>query len=145
MMAPIFALVHWGFLVVEPLQSSRPIAEIVRRVAGPEDPVVVQEPYEYMWVGGITFYAKRMVSILKDPRFEGASARRREPPDRFLDRQQLQALWASGRHVVVVADEGGGLRAALDRLRPAEVVGRSGGRAVLRPSAAGRETLDAGR
>jgi 4-amino-4-deoxy-L-arabinose transferase-like glycosyltransferase len=138
MMAPLFALIHWGFLVVEPLQSSRQLAGIVQGVAGPGDPVVFQEPYEYMWVGGITFYAKRMVSILKDPRFEGVPGRRREPPDRFLDRQQLEALWASGRRVVVVADERGGVEAALDRLRPAELVGRSGGRVVLRPQTAGR-------
>ncbi|HYB72369.1 MAG TPA: glycosyltransferase family 39 protein [Candidatus Sulfotelmatobacter sp.] len=138
MMAPILALVHWGFLVVEPWQSSRPVAEIVQRMAGPDDPVVFQEPYEYMWVGGITFYARRMVFILKDPRFEGAPARRREPPERFLDRRQLEALWASGRRVVVVADERGGVEAALGRVRPAEVLGRAGGRVVFRPRDVGR-------
>ncbi len=138
MMLPLFALVHWGFLVAEPFHTSRALAQIVRRAAGPEDAVVVQEPYEYMWVGGITFYAKRTVSILKDSRFDGVPARRREPPDRFLDREQLLALWASGRRVVVVADEHGDVEAVLARIRPAEVVGRAGGRVVFHPAAAGR-------
>ena len=142
MMVPLFGLVHWGLLVMEPFQSSRPIAQMVQRAAGPDDPVVLQEPHEYMWVSGLTFYTGRMAYILKDPRFDGVAARRREPPDRFLDRRQLQALWTSGRRVVVVADERGDLAAALDRVRPAEVVGRSGGRVVFRSTTPGRE--DAG-
>ncbi len=145
MMAPVLALVHWGFLQVEPFQSTRAVAEIVRRAAGPQDPVVFQEPHEYMWVGGITFYARRPVYILKDPRFEGVAARRREPPERFLDQDALLDLWTSGRGVVVVADAAGGVPAVLHQARPAVVLGQSSGRVVLRPSTAGRQTHDAGR
>ncbi len=142
MMAPVFVLIHWGFLVMEPYQSSRPIAEIVQRAAGPGDAVVVQEPHEYMWVAGITFYTQRMVTILKDPKFEGVAAVSREPAERFLNREELRALWASGLPLVVVADERGDVGAMLGRVRPAEVVGRAGGRVVLRPSTAGRQTLE---
>lgn len=147
MMAPVFVLVHWGFLQVEPFQSTRPAAEIVRRAAGPEDPVVLQEPHEYMWVGGITFYTGRPVLILKDPKFEGVAARRREPPDRFLDRDALLQLWVSGRRVVVVADGAGQVPAVLHQARPAVVLGQSGGRVVLRPETldAGSQTLETGR
>ncbi len=145
MMAPLFALVHWGFLSVEPFQSTRAVAEIVRRAADPGDPVVFQEPHEYMWVGGITFYTKRPVVIVKDPKFEGVAARRREPPDRFLDREGLIALWRSGRPAVVVAAGHGDLPAVLHQARPAVVLGQAGGRVVLRPSTAGRQTRDAGR
>jgi len=135
MMAPLFALIHWGFLLVEPYQSTRAVAELVRRVAGPDDPVVFEEPHEYMWVGGLTFYTKRTVHILKDPKFEGVAARRREPPDRFLDREALLALWTSGRRVVVVAESGGDVPAVLHEARPAVVVGQSGTRVVLRTKA----------
>jgi len=107
----------------------------VIRVARPDDPVVFQEPHEYMWVGGITFYARRPVLILKDPKFDGVAARRREPPDRFVDREGLLRLWTSGRRVVVVADGGGDLPAVLHQARPATVLGQSGGRVVLRPRA----------
>jgi 4-amino-4-deoxy-L-arabinose transferase-like glycosyltransferase len=145
MLAPVFALVHWGFLVVEPFQSSRALAEIVRRAARPEDPVVYEEPYEYMWVGGITFYGRRPVLIVKDPRFGAVPERRREPPDRFLDRAGLLRLWTSDHRVVVVAQGAGNLPAILHEARPASVLGQSGGRVVLRPSApdAGQSTLDA--
>jgi 4-amino-4-deoxy-L-arabinose transferase-like glycosyltransferase len=145
MMVPLCVLIHWGFLVVEPYQSSRAVAEMVGRAAGPDDPVVLEEPHEYMWVGGLAFYTKRAVLILKDPKFERVGARRREPPDRFLDREGLLALWASGRRVVVVADGGGDLPAVLHEVRPAAVVGQSGTQVVLRPSSAGRATRDAGR
>ena len=141
MMVPFFALVHWGFLTMEPFQSTRAVAEIIRRVARPDDPVVFQEPHEYMWVGGITFYARRPVLILKDPKFDGVAARRREPPDRFVDREGLLRLWTSGRRVVVVADGGGDLPAVLHQARPATVLGQSGGRVVLRPRAPDAGTL----
>lgn len=145
MMVPLSALIHWGFLVVEPYQSSHAVAGMVRRSAAPDDPVVLEEPHEYMWVGGLAFYTKRAVQILKDPKFDGVGARRREPPDRFLDRQELLALWTSGRRVVVVADSGGDLPAVLHEARPAVVVGQSGSQVVLRPSTAGRSIPDAGR
>lgn len=105
MMIPFFFLVHWGFQVMQPFNSSKDIAEVIRRAAGPEHTVVFQEPHEYMWVGGITYYTKRLVHILKDPRYDMASARRREPPERFLDTDQFLALWTSERPVLLVSDE----------------------------------------
>ena len=126
MMVPFFAMVHWGFLVVEPYQSSKPIAEILDR-SPPADVVVFQEPHEFMWVGGITYYTKRMVDILKDPRFEGAAAVRREPPERFLDPEALMKLWGSGRRTILVADDSRlQLVEALSHLRPVEILGRAG-------------------
>jgi hypothetical protein len=87
------------------------------------------------------------VLILKDPKFEGVAARRREPPDRFLDRDALLQLWVSGRRVVVVADGAGQVPAVLHQARPAVVLGQSGGRVVLRPETldAGSQTLETGR
>lgn len=126
MTAPLFLMIHWGFLVVEPFHSSARTAEIVTRAAGPEDVVVFQEPYEYMWTSGITYYAKRYVHILKDPRFEGVASRLREPPDRFLDGAGLQRLWASGKKVVFVGETTrGDLTDFLNQAGPVTVVGRS--------------------
>ncbi|GKT06839.1 glycosyltransferase family 39 protein [Desulforhabdus sp. TSK] len=131
MMVPFFLLVHWGFLAVEPFQSTRPIAEIVRTHAGPDDMVVFPEPHEYMWVGGITFYAGRSVHILKDPRFDGLESRRREPPDRFLDESEFLKLWGSSQRVLVVTEAEGKLQGLLTRLGDVKVLGKTGGRVVL--------------
>lgn len=131
MMVPVFILAHWGFCVVEPYQSSRAVAEILDRSARP-DFVVYQEPYEFMWIGGITYYSNRMIYVLKDPRFEGLAVKRREPPERYLDKDRLLALWNSGKRIAVVLDESKkDLMAALSDARPAEVLGRSGNMVVL--------------
>lgn len=103
-MIPFLMMVQWGFTAMEPFQSTKGVAEIVRSVAGPDDCVVYQEPHEYMWVGGITYYTGRNVCILKDPRFDNVTTRRREPPERFLDRSMLRDRWQSREKVVVVAD-----------------------------------------
>jgi len=81
-----------------------PDREIVRQAATPDHIVVFTEPHEYMWVGGITYYTKRLVHILKDPRYDHVSARRREPPERFLDTTEFTTLWTSGKPVLLVAD-----------------------------------------
>lgn len=126
MTAPLFLMIHWGFVVVEPFHSSAQTAAIVNRVAGPDDIVVFQEPHEYMWTSGITYYTKRYVHILKDPRFEGLTTRRREPPERFLDSSGLQRLWASGKKVVFVGDPNrGNLADVLAQAGPVKDVGRS--------------------
>lgn len=104
MMAPIFVLVHWGFLVMEPFQSSRPVAEILNRLDG-DEVIVCLEPREYMWLGGVTFYTKRLVYVLTDPKFDGGGDHRRQPPDRFLKPEQFAQLWKSGKKVVLVLDQ----------------------------------------
>ena len=103
MMAPIFILVHWGFLVMEPSQSSRPIAEMLKR-APPIEVIVFQEPREYSWISGIVFYSKCMVHVLKDSRFDADKSRHREPPERFLDGEEFMDLWKSGKSVALVMD-----------------------------------------
>lgn len=131
MMIPLFAMIYWGFLVMEPFMSSRPIAEIVNRHTMPGDILVFQEPHEYMWVGGITFYTKRLVHILKDPKFEGVAARRREPPERFLDREEFLNLWLSNTRVLLVADETSGLDTYLASQGVMKLKGKAGGRMVM--------------
>jgi hypothetical protein len=126
MMVPLFVFVHYGFLVMEPFMSTRPVAELVQRSAGPEDLVIVREPAEYMWIGGITYYTKRMVYILKRPDYDLLPAQRREPADRFLDREGLAALWKSGKRVLLIADAdvASDLRPLLSGVGPVEVIGR---------------------
>ncbi len=132
MMAPFFAMVLWGFTAVNPVQSGWKTAQTVKQAAGPDDMVVFQEPYEYMWTGGITYYTKRMVYILRDPRFDGIKGRLREPLERFLDLDTLLDLWNSKRKVVVVADEADGdVVGTLEKAGHAEILGKSGTHTVL--------------
>ncbi|HBZ56353.1 MAG TPA: hypothetical protein DEO88_13180 [Syntrophobacteraceae bacterium] len=86
----------------------------------------MREPAEYMWIGGITYYTKRMVYILKRPDYDLMPAQRREPADRFLDREGLAALWKSGKRVLLIADEdvASDLRPLLSGVGPVEVIGR---------------------
>lgn len=142
MMAPIFVMVHWGFILMEPFQSSRPVADILKRT-GPADIIVFQEPREYSWTSGLVFYTKRYIHVLKDPRFDGDHSRRREPPERFLDQGELLKLWESGRSVALVLEnswEGEALR--LLRFEPVNVVGRLGARVVI---ATGRAAAGSGK
>lgn len=132
LMAPLLVMVHWGFLAMEPFASSKPVAQMVMSVAGPQDIVIMQEPHEHMWVGGITYYMKRTVHLLKDPRFEGVSSRRREPPDQFLDDEQMLKYWTSPRRVVVVTEENRrNIDTLLDQASDMHEVGRSFDRRVF--------------
>ncbi len=131
MMAPIFILVHWGFLVMEPFQSSQPAAEALNRLA-PVDVMVCQEPREYIWLAGITFYTRGTLYVLKDPRFDEANVRRRKPVEKFLSQEELSRLWQSGKRVALVLEETDENAAArLSQLGPGRVVGRFGTRVVV--------------
>lgn len=131
LMVPLFIMIHWGFIVMQPFMSSRDVARIVSRNASPTDTVVFQEPHEYMWVGGLTFYTKRMVHIFKDPRLDGIASRKREPAELFLDRNGLEKLWDSGKKVLVVADEDGELATLVKGERTAQEIWHGGGRVVF--------------
>ena len=131
MMAPIFILVHWGFMVMEPFQSSRQVAEILKGLGG-DVVIVCPEPREYMWLGGITFYTNRMVYVLTDPKFDDNGSHRRKPADRFLNPEQLQRLWKSEKEVVLVLDQPDEKAAAgLLQLGRGHVVARIGSRVIV--------------
>ncbi len=126
MMIPFFMLTQWGFRVVEPYHSSKAVALMAADYAGEEDIIVFEEPHEYMWVGGMAYYTERPVHILKDPKFDGLSSRRREPPERFLNREDLLGLWASSRKVVLVGTDVEALATELSRVTPPRTIGGSG-------------------
>jgi 4-amino-4-deoxy-L-arabinose transferase-like glycosyltransferase len=131
MMAPIFILVHWGFLVMEPFQSSKPVAELLKRVP-PLEVIVFQEPREYSWISGIVFYSKRMVHVLKDPRFDSDKSRHREPAERFLDQEDLVKLWQSGKCVALVMDhESEDQATKLSQCGPVDELGSLGTRVIV--------------
>ncbi len=126
MMIPFFLLTQWGFRVVEPYHSSKAVALIAAEHAGEHDMIIFEEPHEYMWVGGMAYYTQRPVYILRDPKFDGLSSRRREPPERFLGREDLLRLWASSRKVVLVGTDVEALVSELARTAPPRIIGSNG-------------------
>ena len=116
---------------MEPFQSSRPVAEALTRL-DPVDVIVCQEPREYLWLAGITFYTRGTLYVLKDPRFDEANGRRRKPAEKFLSQAELSLLWQSGKRVALVLEETEENAAArLSQLGPGRVVGRFGTRVVV--------------
>jgi hypothetical protein len=131
MMAPIFILVHWGWLVMEPFQSSRPLAQMLTRVP-PLEFIVFQEPREFSWTSGIVYYTKRMVHVLRDPKLEMDKSRHREPPERFLNEEEFLELWGSGKSVALVMDHSWDDRASkLAQFGPVDEIGTLGTRVVV--------------
>lgn len=127
----IFPLIQWGFRATEPVNSLREVAGIALSAAEPADTLVFQEPHEFMWVGGMAYYTRRPVLILKEPAFEGVAARRREPRERFLDLDQVASLWHSPAKVVLVLEENGYAHAQQARFPASVLIGRAGGYVVL--------------
>jgi 4-amino-4-deoxy-L-arabinose transferase-like glycosyltransferase len=123
--AMLFPLACWAFLLLEPLRSPRDIARILQASASPADVVVVQEPREMMWVGGIDYYSRRMVVILKNPRFDEVPLRR-QPAARVVDDVGLADLWRSKARVFLVAEESRHPLPVLSRLHPCRLVRRVG-------------------
>lgn len=126
MMIPFFMMCLWGFWVVDPYRSVKPVALMAAELTKEEGMIVFQEPHEYMWVGGMAYYSQRPVYILKDPKFENLPSRRREPPERFLNEAELLRLWGSSSRVVLVGSGLESLVFQLSRVAPANVVGESG-------------------
>lgn len=135
MMLPIYAFIHWGFLLGEPFLSSRPVASIVSERMSPEDMIIAEEPWEPMWAAGLAFYTGKTLYFLRKERLPWSAYRTREPKERFLDEAQLSRLWTSIARVYLVISPDGA-RGLQRIVQPAYTIGVAGGRVVLsnRPS-----------
>lgn len=122
MALPLFALIHWGFGVYEPVMSSKAAAQAIVAAHRPDDLVVADEPLERAYGGGLTFYTGQPPLFLRNDALPGGARRIREPRDRFLDEAGLRALWGSKSRVLLVAN--------LDRDLDATLAG-SGARYLL--------------
>lgn len=131
MAIPLFVMVHWGFVVMEPFMSLRSTAELAAHHAGPTGVIVTREPHEYMWIGGLPYYSGRMVYVLKDRKYDSAPPNRREPAERFLDDTGLAALWMSGRRVVLVVDRADPILPELRAFGRFDMLAEIGGRLVV--------------
>jgi 4-amino-4-deoxy-L-arabinose transferase-like glycosyltransferase len=130
-MAPIFLMTHWGFVLMEPFMSSQPVVAILQK-AEPVEAVVIQEPHEYQAISGMVYYAKRPVYILEDPSIDNPALLSRDTMSRFLTAEGLGELWRSGKKVAFVFDRSVESEALkLSRFGPMDVIGRFGDRVIV--------------
>ena len=130
-MAPFFLMAHWGFVLMEPYMSSRPVVEILERVE-PVEAVVIQEPHEYQAISGMVYYSKRPVYILEDPETDNPAFRYRYNVSKFLSPEELGELWKSGKKVAFVFDHSAGNEALkLSRFGPMDVIGKFGDKVIV--------------
>jgi 4-amino-4-deoxy-L-arabinose transferase-like glycosyltransferase len=130
-MAPIFLMAHWGFVLMAPFMSSRPVVEIFEK-AEPVEAVVIQEPHEYQSISGMVYYSKRIVYILEDSAIDNPALRNRDTAARFLSQEELGELWRSGKRVAFVFDHSVESEAAkLSRFGPMDVIGKFGDRVIV--------------
>jgi 4-amino-4-deoxy-L-arabinose transferase-like glycosyltransferase len=130
-MAPIFLMAHWGFVLMEPFMSSRPVVEILER-AEPVEAVIIQEPHEYQAISGMVYYSQKTVYILENSAVVNPALRHRDIAAKFLTREELGELWKSGKRLAFVFDHSVQSEAAeLARFGPMDVIGRFGDRVIV--------------
>lgn len=130
LMIPVFLLSNWGFFLMEPFMSSRPIAGII--TAGePVDAVVIEDPHEYMWTSGIAYYCRKKLYVLKKTESGSLFSPQREQTGVFISREGLRDLCGSGKRIALVLERTpvSEARAMLSPL-PFKEIGRAGPRVV---------------
>jgi 4-amino-4-deoxy-L-arabinose transferase-like glycosyltransferase len=140
----VFTVAYQGLLVLEPLQSSRPLAALIERERQPGETIVLEAeqdgPFEYEEVAGLAFYTGQRIYLLRrthppKPPFPWT------PEERFvLSEAEFQRLWQAANRVYLVTDvypDGAGV---LERQAATVVVGQVGKRYVLSNHAAATST-----
>ena len=131
----VFFVAHHALVLLEPSQSSKPLAAFINRDRQPGDTIVLEiekdGPFEYEEVAGLAFYTGQKVYLLRErtpPEFPLPLP----PEERFmLSEAEFHRLWGSEQHIYLVTD-------ALDRRSPFVLVGRVGDRWVLSNQPASR-------
>jgi 4-amino-4-deoxy-L-arabinose transferase-like glycosyltransferase len=130
-MFAVFTVAHQGLILLEPLQSSRPLAELIERERQPGEKIVLEaEPdgsFEYEEVAGLAFYTGQKIYLL----------RRKNPPkpplpwtpeERFvLSEAEFYRLWQAADRVYLVTNASPDGAGVLERQATTVVVGYVGG------------------
>jgi 4-amino-4-deoxy-L-arabinose transferase-like glycosyltransferase len=100
-LVPFLLVVDRGMRLVAADRSQRGFAEVVLRHWEPGAEIVIAGRYEDFC--GLVFYADQPARVL-DPEHSGLlfGYRKGDAPERFLDRDEFERLWASQRRVFVV-------------------------------------------
>jgi hypothetical protein len=134
-MVGVFACTHHVLLLLQPVRSSRGVAELIAADQGLGQRLILEvekdTPFEYEQVAGLVFYTGQAVDLL----------RRRDPPEpslplkpteRFLlSETEFRQLWTSAERVYLVTDSFQDGDGVLDRHSTFSVLGRVGKRWVV--------------
>jgi 4-amino-4-deoxy-L-arabinose transferase-like glycosyltransferase len=134
-MAVAFFIVHHGMILFEPMQSSKPLAELIERSRQPGDKIVLEVeqdvPSEYEEVAGLAFYTGQKIYLLW----------RKHPPKPplpwtpeeqfFLSAAEFHRLWEAEERVYLVTEAYPDGEGVLGRQATIVVVGQVGNRYIL--------------
>lgn len=126
-------VVQRGLAAVAPLDSSKPVADLLERSGADGAEVVFEAPVEYQHVAGLVFYLRRPVRLVRPPGFVDPDYLVPHSGELFLGPGELERLWAS-RPAFFVSDPLRERPVEAARIAPGafEVVGFVGNRWILR-------------
>lgn len=87
-------LMHAGLVAIAPINSTAPLAAIIRSLPDANEATVVFEaPMEYQSCAGLNFYLKRRITLLKPPGFVAPPYLEPHMDELFIDRDELERRW----------------------------------------------------
>lgn len=97
-------LMHAGLVAIAPINSTAPLAAIIRNLPDADQATIVFEaPTEYQSCAGLNFYLKRRIVLLKPPRFLAPPYLEPHSEMLFIERSDLERLWKS-ESILFVSD-----------------------------------------
>ena len=138
---PLVLVLLRAEVLAEPIFSWRPLARALTASVPADTEIVFEAPEEYQLVGGLVFYTRRPVTLLRPPGFVPPTYLVGKVEAMFLTRDAFESRWRAGERLAFVSDpqrrreDPSGLVPA-----PFHVLGRFGDRWVLTsfPRGAGR-------
>lgn len=88
-------LAHAGLVAIAPINSSAPLAAIIRNVSDGSETIVFEAPIEYQSCAGLNFYLERPIVLLKPPGFVAPPYLEPHMGESFIEREELERRWQS--------------------------------------------------
>jgi 4-amino-4-deoxy-L-arabinose transferase-like glycosyltransferase len=96
--------IHAGMSTLTPINSWKPVADLLRSTPDFEDATIVCEaPMEYQLCAGLGFYLRRRIELLRPPGFVDPPYLAPHSLELFIDGDELNRRWRDG-HVLFVSD-----------------------------------------
>jgi 4-amino-4-deoxy-L-arabinose transferase-like glycosyltransferase len=121
---------HAGLVAIAPINSTAPLAAIIRNAAGEDEASIVFEaPIEYQSCAGLNFYLRRRIALLKPPGFVAPPYLEPHTDQLFIERSELERRWNS-EPILFVSDPLAPMSRAIHEIVPAPffVVARTNNR-----------------
>jgi 4-amino-4-deoxy-L-arabinose transferase-like glycosyltransferase len=125
--------IHAGMSALTPINSSKPVADVLRNTpAYQESTIVCEAPLEYQLCAGLNFYLRRRLALLRPPGFVDPPYLAPHSQELFIEREELNDLWAKGP-VLFVSDPLQPMTRSLREIVPVPlyIVARTNNRWVL--------------